>query len=84
VTDTPKRSLRESVGQLVVIAILIAILIGAVILVRQYVESHNAEDSSSIHATYRASPFIASTTWRGGDSAMVSRTNSSTAYAADS
>ncbi len=40
----PKRTVGESIVQLVVIAILIGILIGAVILLRDYVHSHNASD----------------------------------------
>jgi hypothetical protein len=50
----PKRSLGDTIVQLVVIAILIGILIGAVILLRDYVHSHNASDppSTSIKATY--------------------------------
>jgi hypothetical protein len=39
--ETPKRSVRETLGQLLVIAILIGILIGAVILARQFIDSHN-------------------------------------------
>jgi len=82
--DTPKRSVRESIGQLVVIAILIAILVGALLLLRQYVDSNNASDSSSLTATYLDSAFVASWTSRSGDAAMVSFTNSRTAYAAAS
>jgi hypothetical protein len=54
----PKRSLGETIVQLVVIAILIGILIGAVILLRDYVHSHNASNppppstSTSTKATY--------------------------------
>jgi hypothetical protein len=47
----PKRSRKETVGQLLVIAILIGILIGAVLLLRQYVDSHNANQSISTTAT---------------------------------
>lgn len=43
--DAPKRSLGETISQLVVIAILIAILIGALIFLRQYIESHNTSSS---------------------------------------
>ena len=42
--DAPKRSVGETITQLVVIAILIAILIGAIIIFRQYVDSHNSSD----------------------------------------
>ena len=38
---SPKRSVRESITQLIVIVLLIAILAAAVILLRQYVDSHN-------------------------------------------
>lgn len=47
----PKRSLGETVGQLVVIAILIAILIGAIILLRDYVDSHNSSAPTSTNTT---------------------------------
>jgi polyferredoxin len=40
--EAPKRSPRDTITQLVVIAILIAILIVAIIFFRQYVDSHNA------------------------------------------
>jgi hypothetical protein len=43
--QAPKRSLGETIGQLIVIAVLIGILIGALILFRQYVDSHNASNS---------------------------------------
>ncbi len=48
--DAPKRSVGETISQLVVIAILVAILIGAVIIFRDYVDSHNSSDS------YRSTP----------------------------
>jgi hypothetical protein len=41
-TQTPKRSTGETISQLIVIALLIAILIGAVILLRQFIDSHNS------------------------------------------
>jgi len=47
VDGAPKRSLGDTIGQLVVIAVLIAILIGAVILLRDYVDSHNASAPTS-------------------------------------
>ncbi len=54
--QAPKRSVGETIGQLVVIAVLIGILIGAVILLRQYVDAHNASNSpptsSSTKATF--------------------------------
>jgi hypothetical protein len=53
---TPKRSVRESIIQLVVIVLLIAILAVAVILLRQYVESHNnAAPPTSTTATFNFS-----------------------------
>jgi undecaprenyl pyrophosphate phosphatase UppP len=51
--DTPKRSVGETITQLLVIAILIAILIGAVIILRQYVESHNTSHSIANEPTFR-------------------------------
>ena len=50
--DAPKRSLGDTVGQLFVIAILIAILIGAIILLRQYVKNHNSSAPISNRATF--------------------------------
>ncbi|HUZ40487.1 MAG TPA: hypothetical protein VMU68_03735 [Acidimicrobiales bacterium] len=50
--DAPKRSVGETITQLVVIAILIAILIGAIIIFRQYVESHNSSNSISTKPTF--------------------------------
>lgn len=50
--DAPKRSVGETITQLVVIAILIAILIGAIIIFRQYIESHNASGSISTKPTF--------------------------------
>jgi len=41
-TETPKRTLGESIGQLLVIVILVGVLIGAVILLRQFLDSHAA------------------------------------------
>jgi hypothetical protein len=45
--ETPKRSVRETIGQLLVIAILIGILIGAFILLRQFIDSHNTSGGPS-------------------------------------
>jgi hypothetical protein len=50
--DAPKRSVGETITQLVVIAILIAILIGAIILFRQFIESHNSSGSIPPHPTF--------------------------------
>jgi hypothetical protein len=58
---TPKRSTSETLGQLVVIAILIAILIGAVLFLRSFVNAHNssapapAPAPTSFKATYEYS-----------------------------
>ncbi len=49
---TPKRSVGDTIGQLVVIAILIGILIGAVVLLRDYVDSHNSGTPTSTRATF--------------------------------
>ena len=41
-TDAPKRSLRDTIGQLIVMAILLALIVGAVLLAREYVAAHNS------------------------------------------
>jgi hypothetical protein len=41
-SETPKRPLGESITQLLVIVILIGVLIGAVILLLQFLDSHDA------------------------------------------
>ena len=53
--ETPKRSLGDSIGQLLVIAILIALIVGAVILARDYIDSHKASDANSNIATFNFS-----------------------------
>jgi hypothetical protein len=50
--QAPKRSVGETIGQLAVIVVLIGILVGAVILLRDYVDSHNAPPPSSTKATF--------------------------------
>jgi len=50
--DAPKRSVGETITQLVVIAILIAILIGAIIILRQYIDSHNTSHSIANKPTF--------------------------------
>ena len=50
--QAPKRSVGESIGQLIVIAVLIGILVGAVILLRDYVDNHNANNSPGVVATF--------------------------------
>jgi hypothetical protein len=45
--ETPKRSLRETIGQLLVIVILIGVLIGAIILLEQFIHSHDNSQSLS-------------------------------------
>ena len=52
--DEPKRSVGETISQLVVIAILIAILIGALIFLRQYIESHNTSSLPAASLQLRA------------------------------
>jgi hypothetical protein len=42
--DAPKRSLRETITQLIVIAILLALIVLSVIYLRQYIDSRNASD----------------------------------------
>ena len=42
--DAPKRSLRDTITQLIVIAILIALIIGSVIYLRQYIDSRNSSE----------------------------------------
>ena len=42
--DAPKRSLGETITQLIVIAILLALIVGLVIFARQYIDSHNSSD----------------------------------------
>jgi hypothetical protein len=49
--DAPKRSVGETITQLVVIAILIAILIGTLIFLRQFIDSHNTSNSISYTPT---------------------------------
>jgi len=49
VNDTPKRSVGETIGQLVVIAILIAILIVAIIFLRQFISAHDSAASRQGH-----------------------------------
>jgi hypothetical protein len=55
VAETPKRSLGESIGQLLVIVILIGILIGAVILLRQFLDSHDTgQGVTNVHGLFSA------------------------------
>jgi hypothetical protein len=49
--QAPKRSAGDNVVQLAVIAVLIGILVGSVILLRDYITSHNASPPASV-ATY--------------------------------
>ena len=48
VTDAPKRSLRETITQLIVIAILLALIVGLVIFARQYIDSTTRLRASSL------------------------------------
>jgi hypothetical protein len=54
-SDTPKRSVRETIGQLLIIALLIALIVGAVIYARRYIDAHNASDADSTKATFNFS-----------------------------
>jgi len=45
--ETPKRSLGETIGQLLVIIILIGVLIGAIILLKDFIDSHSSSQSLS-------------------------------------
>jgi hypothetical protein len=45
--ETPKRSLGETIGQLLVIIILIGVLIGAIILLKDFIDSHSNSQSLS-------------------------------------
>ncbi|HEY5093165.1 MAG TPA: hypothetical protein VII60_07845 [Acidimicrobiales bacterium] len=63
-SDSPKRSRRDMVGQLVVILILMAILVGAIVFLHQYVTSH-----SSAPATSRTSQSAVSAPWSARASA---------------
>jgi hypothetical protein len=53
--DAPKRSLRDTVTQLLVIAILLALIVGAVIFARQYIDAHNSSAPASNRPTYSVS-----------------------------
>jgi len=46
-TESPKRSLGETIGQLLVIVILIGILIGAIIFLEEFIHSHANGESLS-------------------------------------
>ena len=79
--DAPKRSVGETITQLVVIAILIAILIGAIIIFRQYVESHNTSGLISYRPTTTLSgraPLISDVVYHWGLVTSRNHTNLST------
>ena len=93
--ETPKRSLGETIGQLLVIVILIGILIGAIILLVEFIHSHANSQSISastlnitcctgLDTTSASHPgeVVRLAASRGGDTAIWSLTYSSTEYAA--
>jgi hypothetical protein len=43
--ETPKRPLGDTIGQLLVIIILIGVLIGAIILLKDFIDSHSSSQS---------------------------------------
>jgi hypothetical protein len=47
-SDSPKRSRRDMIGQLVVILILMAILVGAIVFLHDFVTSHSSAPATSI------------------------------------
>jgi hypothetical protein len=49
--DAPKRSLGDTITQLIVIAILIALIIGSVIFLRQYIDSRNSSEGVGSRST---------------------------------
>ena len=52
VADTPKRSVRDTIGQLLVIAILLALIVGAVIFARAYIDSHSSSTPASTKSSF--------------------------------
>jgi hypothetical protein len=52
--EAPRRSARETITQLVVIAILLALIVASVIYLRQYVDSRDASNPSSPHVSTKA------------------------------
>lgn len=68
--ETPKRSLGESIGQLVAILVLVAVLIGAIVLLRQFLDSHGSSQQGAsapsglvlaVHRSSREAPTDEST-----------------------
>jgi hypothetical protein len=75
--DSPKRSIGDTIGQLVVIAILIAILIGAVILLRDYVDSHKSSAPAPAKTAFSfqcCTGFNANAVYRPGEIVRLSWT----------
>jgi hypothetical protein len=62
VSDAPERSGKDTVAQLVVIAILIAITIVAIIYLRSFIDSHDSMGPSSTKATFNVACCTAFTT----------------------
>ncbi|MGB8197193.1 MAG: hypothetical protein WCF25_09340 [Acidimicrobiales bacterium] len=52
--DAPKRSLGDTITQLIVIAILLALIVGSVIFLRQYIDSRNSSDGVAPPSTHVA------------------------------
>jgi len=55
VSDAPKRSVKDTVAQLVVIAVLIAIATVAIIYLRSFIDSHDTSSSSPTDSTLNVS-----------------------------
>jgi hypothetical protein len=79
VNDSPKRSVGETISQLVVIAILIAILVVAIIFLRQFISSHGSDAPTS--PTRSTQVFAAapkpSVSNRSGEASVISFTTAS-------
>jgi hypothetical protein len=56
--DAPKRSLRDTITQLIVIAILLALIVGSVIFLRQYIDSRSASDGPANAPTSTTATFV--------------------------
>jgi hypothetical protein len=79
--DAPKRSVRDTVTQLIVIAILLALIVASVIFLRQYIDSRNTSDGSNVPVSTQAdfsftccSGFDASAIYHPGEDVRLSWT----------
>jgi hypothetical protein len=75
--ESPKRSTRDTVTQLVVIAILLALIVASLIFLRQYVDSRNTSDGSNAPATFSftcCTGYDDSTVYHPGDEIRLSWT----------